>query len=107
MILGVAYNPDVADVRDSPALDLIQILSAKGAEVAYHDPHVTKLDVDGISMVSVNLDRRALQGADCVVVTTAHRSYEWQWIVDDSQLVIDTRNATKDVMAGPGRVVKL
>lgn len=94
-------------VRESPALDLIHLLQGKGADVAYHDPYVLRLNEDGIALTRVTLDRDALQTADCVVITTAHSSYDWEWVVAHSRLIVDTRNATRDVEVNPGRIVKL
>jgi len=107
LILGVAYKRDVGDTRESPALDLIHLLLEKGADVAYHDPYVHRLEVDGVSMSSVTLDEAALQRADCVVIVADHSAYDWEWIVEHSRLVVDTRNATKGVEANSARVVKL
>lgn len=107
LVLGVAYKENVSDVRDAPALDLIPLLREKGAEVSYHDPHVPSFDLDGESMTRVTLDSGRLQAADCVVIVTAHASYDWQWVVDNSQLVVDTRNATRDTSPPAGRVLKL
>ncbi len=107
LILGVTYKADVGDLRESPALNLIHLLQEKGTDVIYHDPYVPRLDVDGLKMTSVPLDQDTLQTADCVVITTAHGSYDWEWVMENSRLVVDTRNATKGVAANPARVVKL
>jgi UDP-N-acetyl-D-glucosamine dehydrogenase len=107
LVLGVAYKAAVSDFRDSPALELVRLLNAKGVVVTYHDPYVPSLDVDVIQMSSVELDLARLQDTDCVLVVTAHPDFDWQWIVSNSKLVFDTRNATKDVKAGPGRVVTI
>jgi UDP-N-acetyl-D-glucosamine dehydrogenase len=107
LVLGVAYKADIGDLRESPALDLIQLLHGKGAEVAYHDPYVPRLAVDGLALAGVDLDAEMLRRADCVVIATAHSSYDWQWVVANSQLVMDTRNATKGVAADREHVVKL
>ncbi len=107
LILGVAYKADVGDLRESPALDLIHLLQEKGADVAYHDPYVPHFDIDGLAMTGVSLDRDALQATDCVVITADHSSYDWEWVVENSRLVVDTRNATRDVRASDARVVKL
>ena len=92
LVLGVAYKPNVADTRDSPALEIIEMLAAKGARVAYHDPHVPSITVNGIRYESV----RAVHAAehDVVLVLTAHDGYDWGAIVREAPLVIDTRNAT-------------
>ncbi len=107
VILGVAYKADVGDVRESPALDLIKLLQAKNADVVYNDPYVPELKVDGVSMRSVALDGETLETADCVVIATGHRTYDWAWTMEHSRLVVDTRNATHDVMALPGQLVRL
>jgi len=107
LVLGVAYKAEVAELRDSPALDVIRLLQGKGARVSYHDPFIPLLQSDTLSMTSITLDRGALQDADCVVIIANHSSYDWVWIVENSRLVVDTRNATQDVQYEPGRVVKL
>ncbi len=107
LVLGVAYKADVGDLRESPALDLIPQLQEKGARVAYHDPYVPRLDVGRGTLESVSLTETALRGADCVVITTAHRSYDWDWVVRNSRLIVDTRNATARVAPATTRVVKL
>ena len=107
LLLGVAYKPDVDDVRESPALDVIHLLLDKGARVSYHDPFVPSLSPEGIPLDSVDLDQ-ALPAADCVVVVTNHRAYDWAWIATQANLVIDTRNALRGVGEGArARVIKL
>ena len=107
LLLGVTYKADVGDLRESPALDLIHLLREKGADVAYHDPYVSQLEVDEFSFASVALDEDALRSADCVVITTDHTCYDWSWVVENSALVVDTRNATRDVASRSSRVVML
>lgn len=112
LLLGVAYKADVGDVRESPALDLLHLLRAKGADVAYHDPYVPSVVLDGAPEGPVRLDRaplerQTLQWSDCVVIVTPHSTYDWAWVVENSRLVVDTRNATKGLRVNPGRIVKL
>ena len=107
LVLGVAYKANVSDVRESPALEIIRLLQQKKAEVSYHDPYVAELRADGISMNSVSLDLEKLMESDCVVITTAHKNYDWKWVVEHSKLVVDTRNATEEIAEDIGRVVKL
>ena len=107
LVLGVAYKADVSDLRESPALDLIEVLRRKGASVAYHDPYVPRIEVDEVSMERVALEQQTLREADCVVIATAHDSYDWRWVVENSRLIMDTRNATADVEVNQGKVVKL
>jgi UDP-N-acetyl-D-glucosamine dehydrogenase len=93
-VLGVAYRGDVDDVRESPALDVIRLLQAKGAQVTYTDPHVSNLDVHGLQLSSQEADQ-ACADADCVVIITAHKCFRYDSIVDRSRLIVDTRNALK------------
>lgn len=97
LVLGIAYKRDVKDVRESPALDIIRLLKGKGAQVAYHDPHVPELSLDGEILTSVELEASVLSEADCVLVITDHSVYDWPWVVANSHLVVDTRNATQGV----------
>jgi len=108
LILGVAYKADVDDLCESPALNLMQILQQKGALVSYHDQHIPCFTLDGVATSAVALDQETLSSVDCVVIMTAHSAYSWPWIVENSRLVGDTRNATKSVAgAAPTKVVKL
>jgi UDP-N-acetyl-D-glucosamine dehydrogenase len=111
-VLGVAYKRDVDDVRESPALDIIQLLSERGAQVSYHDPYVPSLRLEHEkTMQSVELTAEWLRSADCVVIVTNHSAYDYQWIVENSHLLIDTRNATASVAANGltsrARIVRL
>ena len=104
LVLGVAYKANVADTRDSPALEIIERLVAKGARVDYHDPHVPSLTVGGAGLTSCATVRPAEY--DLVLILTAHAGYDWRRIVAEARVVVDTRNATVDV-ADAGRVVRL
>ena len=107
LILGVAYKPDVSDIRESPALDLIHLLRQEGAEVEFHDPYVREIRVDERTLRSVPLDSKNLSVFDCVVIATAHRVCDWKLVSEKSQLVVDTRNALQFVASTPDRIVKL
>ncbi len=95
LVLGVAYKKDVSDVRESPALDIIHLLREKGADVAYHDPHVESIRLEGDRLRGVTDLDAALATHDCVIVATDHSSYDWQAIKKGSRLIIDTRNAIR------------
>jgi UDP-N-acetyl-D-glucosamine dehydrogenase len=97
LLLGVSYKPDVGDTRESPAIAVMCELLARGAEVAYHDPFVPEIALLGRTMTSSDLDSRILQEADCVVITTDHRMFDWPWIVEQARVIVDTRNATAGV----------
>ncbi|KPL19311.1 MAG: UDP-N-acetyl-D-glucosamine dehydrogenase [candidate division Zixibacteria bacterium SM23_81] len=107
LILGVAYKRDISDVRESPALDVIKLLQEKGAQIQYNDPRVPKISLDKGSMSSVELDVKLLNQMDCVVIITDHSDYDYQWIADNVQCAVDTRNATKGVVSSKGKIVKL
>jgi UDP-N-acetyl-D-glucosamine dehydrogenase len=92
LVLGVSYKPDVGDVRESPAIRLIELLEGLGAEISYHDPHVADLHDEGIDLASIELDDSALERADIVCVVTAHTGIDYQRIADRAPLVIDFRN---------------
>jgi UDP-N-acetyl-D-glucosamine dehydrogenase len=104
LVLGVAYKPNVSDTRDSPALEIIDTLVAKGARVHYHDPHVPTITVRGAALTSC----RTLVPSehDLVLILTAHAGYGWRAIVAEAALVVDTRNATAGV-PDAGRVIRL
>ncbi len=91
LVLGVAYKPDIADTRESPAVKLISLLQNAGADVAYHDPHVPSFSENGVTMNSSSLDAGAY---DCVVVVTNHSGIDYEQLVEDANLVVDLRNAT-------------
>ena len=94
LILGVAYKADVSDVRESPALYIIDGLRRKGAKVVYNDPHVAQLRLEsGEELSSVELTDTELQEADCAVVVTVHSAYEWERIAHKCTQIVDTRNA--------------
>lgn len=110
LILGVAYKPDVDDVRESPALDIIQLLQQKGARVTYHDPHVPLVRFDEGDLHSVEYSTDALAAADCVVIVTNHSAIDWAEVLTHSKLVVDTRNASGKLATGntwQARITKL
>jgi len=107
LVLGVAYKPDVSDMRESPALDVIRLLHEKGAQVVYHDPHVAEIDVEGLTLKSVELSDGELAAADLVVIVTHHSVIDYPRVVAHAQRVFDTRNATKDVTQGREKIRKL
>jgi len=104
LMLGVAYKPDISDTRESPALKLIALLQAAGADVAYHDPHVPSFDEHGIALSSVPLEPTEY---DCVVVVTNHSGIDYEQLVEDAALVVDLRNATGRNGARSDKVWKL
>jgi UDP-N-acetyl-D-glucosamine dehydrogenase len=108
LILGAAYKPDIDDVRESPALDVMVELLARHALVSYHDPYVpeVRLAERGATLHSEPLTPAALEAADCVLVITHHAVFDWTIIRRYARLIVDTRNALKSTDGG-ARVVKL
>jgi UDP-N-acetyl-D-glucosamine dehydrogenase len=92
LILGVAYKKDIDDIRESPALDVIRLLTQRGAEVVYHDPHVGHIREDGVDLKSLPLDAKTLQRADCVVIVTDHTGVDYAFVSREAALVVDTRH---------------
>jgi len=108
LFLGVAYKPDIDDARESPALLVMEQVARKGAKVMYHDPHIAEVHDDhGRSWKSVELSDEVIAAADCVVFTTNHACFDVDHIVAKARLVVDTRNAVKQVHIEDEKVFKL
>jgi UDP-N-acetyl-D-glucosamine dehydrogenase len=100
LVLGLAYKKDVDDVRESPSLKLIELLKQKGACVDYNDPYIPKthrMRMYDLKMESVTIAKGTLKKYDCVVIATDHSCYDYEFIVNNSQLIVDTRNAAHGV----------
>jgi UDP-N-acetyl-D-glucosamine dehydrogenase len=93
LVLGAAYKPDIDDLRESPALDVIGLLEKKGAHVSYHDPYIPAFKHEGMEMHSEPDAMKAVEAADCVVIITNHKAYDYPAILKAAKLVVDTRNA--------------
>jgi UDP-N-acetyl-D-glucosamine dehydrogenase len=95
LVLGVTYKADVNDVRESPALEIIEMLAHKGAQVSYADPFTPQLNSQGTKLTAVELTPEAVASADCVLILTSHSAFDYAMISDRARLVVDTRNALK------------
>lgn len=107
LILGVAYKPDINDERESPAFDVIELLENKMATVDYHDPFIPEITISTKQVSSITLTDEALAAYDCVTIITDHSTYDIAHIVNHSQRVVDTRNATKGLDNSHGKIIKL
>jgi UDP-N-acetyl-D-glucosamine dehydrogenase len=108
LVLGLAYKPNIDDVRESPSFELIEKLETLGAHVDYNDPHVPathKMRKYDLEMKSVELTPANLAGYDCVLIATNHTAYDWQPIADHAKLIVDTRNAMKGVKGRRDHIV--
>src|ERR1700680_4469246 len=109
LLLGVAYKKDVDDMRESPSLKILELLTARGAKIDYNDPFFPEIhklrhyNFEG--MKSVPLDAKMLAGYDCVLIATDHTSYDYPLIVESSQLVIDSRNATRRIARHRNKII--
>ena len=104
LVLGVAYKADISDMRESPAVKLIELLRNAGAEVFYHDPFVPSFSEHGIDLASVPLEPAAY---DAVVITTAHSQIDYAALVEEASLVVDFRNAVARAGVRNDKVWKL
>jgi UDP-N-acetyl-D-glucosamine dehydrogenase len=109
LVLGLAYKADVDDVRESPAIELIEKLRELGADVDYHDPHVPKthkMRKHDLQMTSIELSPEAVADYDCVLIATHHSAYDWQMIAKQAKLVVDTRGVMRNVPGDKQHVVR-
>jgi UDP-N-acetyl-D-glucosamine dehydrogenase len=106
-VLGVAYKPDVTDMRESPALDVIGLLQEKGAEVKYFDPHVPEISHEEWEMTSETNVRAAVKAADCVVLITDHTDLDYGTVADNAKLIFDTRNVFQRFGYSDDKIVRL
>lgn len=107
LVLGAAYKPDIDDLRESPALDVIHLLQAKGALVDYHDPYIPSIHHDELAMDSVKDLMSNVRDADCVVIITNHKNYDYPAILEAAKLVVDTRNALGEMGRVSPKVTRL
>ncbi len=107
LVLGAAYKPDIDDLRESPAIDVIRLLDQKGAKVSYHDPYVPVVKEDGWEIRSIKDLMAGVKAADCVVIVTNHKVYDYEKILEESRLIVDTRNALGRMGLKNPKVVRL
>ncbi|MBE9523655.1 MAG: nucleotide sugar dehydrogenase [Chloroflexi bacterium] len=107
LVLGVAYKPDIDDLRESPALDVVGLLAQMGTEVTYHDPYIPEISEEEFSLTSVTDLMAAVKLADCVVIITNHSDYDYAAILEAAQCIVDTRNALGDAGFNHPKVTRL
>jgi UDP-N-acetyl-D-glucosamine dehydrogenase len=107
LVLGAAYKPDIDDLRESPSIDVIRLLQAKGAKVSYHDPYIPVIHHDDWKIESVKDLMAEVKSADCVVIVTNHKVYDYNTIHKEAKLIVDTRNALGKLGVKNPKVVRL
>ncbi|HKJ28541.1 MAG TPA: nucleotide sugar dehydrogenase, partial [Anaerolineales bacterium] len=104
LVLGAAYKPDIDDIRESPALDVIGLLKEKQAVVSYHDPYIPTVSHDDWTVDSITDLEAGIDEADCVLIITNHSQYDYQSVYDHAKLVVDSRNAMRGIHDPQGKV---
>jgi len=107
LILGVTYKKDVKDLRESPALEIIEIFQKKGAKVFYSDPYIPYLHINGISLKSVKLTQEKIKENDLVILVTDHKKFNYRMLAGNARLILDTRNAFKRAKVETPNIIKL
>ena len=107
LVLGVTYKADVNDIRESPALEIIEHLVHRGAQVSYADPFTPQIAFDGLKLSAVELSAETLSAADCVLILTSHSSFDYAEIAGRASLVVDTRNAMKNFRGARASIVSI
>jgi UDP-N-acetyl-D-glucosamine dehydrogenase len=107
LVLGVAYKRDIDDVRESPALDVIRLLEEQGATVHFHDPYIDCVREEGHVREGVDLTPERLAAADAVVIVTDHRSVDYQMVMDNASLIVDSRNVMAGLKKSKARVLSI
>jgi UDP-N-acetyl-D-glucosamine dehydrogenase len=109
LVLGLAYKKDIDDLRESPSIELIELLKENGAKVDYNDPYIPRTHKQrehNLKMTSKKLSSGMLASYDVVLISTDHTNYDYDWIVKNAKLIVDTRNATKNVRTNRKKIVK-
>jgi UDP-N-acetyl-D-glucosamine dehydrogenase len=107
LVLGISYKKDIDDTRESPSLDVMRLLLGKQGKVLYNDPYVSEVSLENMLLKSEELTTTLLKSVDCVAITTNHTDYDYEMIVKNSSLIIDTRNATAGIEGVSGKIIKL
>jgi len=107
LVLGVAYKRGIGDTRESPAYEIIDALSSRGAHVAYADPHVPAFLANGTQLKAVEPTEKELRAAHCVLILTDHPEFDYGAVARHGRLIVDTRHSIPEAVATRGRLVRL
>ncbi len=107
LVLGITYKKDLADGRESPAVDIMKFLLKDQVQLSYHDPYISEITLKGLRFTSVDLTEDAIASADLVLIATDHSSIDYEWLVQHSRAVLDTRGATRHIQGDLSNVTLL
>ena len=107
LILGLAYKPNVSDIRESPSIDIMKLLNEENIKFQYNDPMVESIVIEGKTYNSQNLDSKLLKNTDLAIISTDHSIYDWEYITNNLKYIFDTRNALRNVKKSKAKIFKL
>jgi len=107
LILGLAYKPNVSDIRESPSIDIMKLLDQENIKFSYNDPMVRSIEIEGQIYKSQNIESELLKNTDLAIISTDHSIYDWEYITDNSNYIFDTRNALRNIKKSKAIIFKL
>ena len=107
LILGLAYKPNVSDIRESPSIDIMKLLNEENIQFLYNDPMVESIEIEGKTYNSQNIDSELLKNTDLAIISTDHSIYNWEYITNNLKYIFDTRNALRNVKKSKAQIFKL
>ena len=107
LILGLAYKPNVSDIRESPSIDIMKLLDQENIKFTYNDPMVRSIEIEGQIYKSQNIESELLKNTDLTIISTDHSIYDWEYITDNSNYIFDTRNALRNIKKSKAIIFKL
>ena len=107
LILGLAYKPNVSDIRESPSIDIMKLLNEENIKFQYNDPMVESIEIEGKTYNSQNIDSELLKNTDLAIISTDHSIYNWEYITNNLKYIFDTRNALRNVKKSKAKIFKL
>ena len=107
LILGLAYKPNVSDIRESPSIDIMTLLNKENIKFQYNDPMVKSIEIEGQTYKSQNIDSELLKNTDLAIISTDHSIYNWEYITNNLKYIFDTRNALRNIKKSKAKIFKL
>ena len=107
LILGLAYKPNVSDIRESPSIDIMKLLDQENIKFTYNDPMVRSIEIEGQIYKSQNIESKLLKNTDLAIISTDHSIYDWEYITNNLNYIFDTRNALRNIKKSKAKIFKL